>query len=295
MASAPSLGRLQSEAPGHAPSGALPIVSPAAGPGIGPKYRIRGKRLSKWRTRSRKLREPSRPCPCNPSLVGGEAALIVSADDYGYRPSYDRGIVEAAAAGAVDAVSVLVARDGCQPATLVATGVEIGLHLELSEPVRGGGSSGGGSAVAALRQQLERFERLFGRPAAFLDGHHHCHAAPGVAEMVAREAARRSLAVRSIDAAHRRLLRTYAVATPDRLVGRLAETADALPQELRAAVEGGELPAGLTEWMVHPGYPDPESGSAYDAGRGEDLELVLGLARAPGLAAARVTHRGVLG
>lgn len=271
-------------------------MSPAAGPGIGPKYRIRSERLSKWRTRSRKLREASRPCPCNRFLVRGDAALIVSADDYGYRPSYDRGIVEAAAAGAVDAASVLVGRDGCQPAPLLATRVEIGLHLELSERVRGAAAPReGGPAAAALREQLERFERLFERPAAFLDGHHHCHAAPGVAEAVAREAARRSLPVRSIDTAHRRLLRAQGVPTPDRLVGRLTETTEALPEELRAAVEGGELPAGLTEWMVHPGYPDPESGSAYDAGRSEDLELVLGLAGAPGLAAARVTHRGALG
>ncbi len=270
-------------------------MSPAAASGIGPKYRIRGECLSKWRTRSRKLREVPQVPPCKCSPVRGKAALIVSADDYGYRPGYDRGIVEAAAAGAVDAVSVLVARDRCQPAPLLATGVEIGLHLELPERASGGGSGEGRAAVAALREQLERFARLFERPAAFLDGHHHCHAAPGVAEALAREAARRSLPVRSIDAAHRRLLRERGVATPDRLVGRLAEAAEALPQELRAAVEGGALPAGVTEWMVHPGYPDPESGSGYDAGRGEDLELVLGLARAPGLAAARVTHRRALG
>ena len=33
----------------------------------------------------------------------------------------------------------------------------------------------------------------------------------------------------------------------------------------------------MTEWFVHPGYPDSESGSDYDVARREDLELVLRL------------------
>jgi predicted glycoside hydrolase/deacetylase ChbG (UPF0249 family) len=228
--------------------------------------------------------------------VPGDAVLIVSADDYGYRPSYDRGILEAATVGAVDAVSVLVTREGCLPEPLLATGVEIGLHLELAVRVTGATAAGQRApAAAALSEQLERFKRLFGRRAAFLDGHHHCHAAPGVGEAVAREAGRRGLPVRSIDAGHRRLLRGERVATPDRLVGRLVEREDALPDEVRRVVaDGGDLPAGATEWMVHPGYPDPESGSTYDAGRREDLDLLLGLAREPRLAAARRTHAGAL-
>ena len=36
--------------------------------------------------------------------------LIISADDYGYSPAYDEGILEAAEAEAIDAVSVLVRR-----------------------------------------------------------------------------------------------------------------------------------------------------------------------------------------
>jgi predicted glycoside hydrolase/deacetylase ChbG (UPF0249 family) len=228
--------------------------------------------------------------------VHKEAALIVTADDYGYRPSYDAGILEAARAGAVDAVSAMLTRSGCHPEPLLATGVEIGLHLELPEGVTLVASAGQAAALAALREQLERFEDLFGGPAAFLDGHHHCHAGAGLAEALAHEAGERSLAVRSIDAAHRTLLRRVGVATPDRLVGRLTERQGALPTELRPAVEGGgELPAGVTEWMVHPGHPDPGSSSDYDLGREEDLDLLLGLRLESRLARARLTHLAALG
>jgi predicted glycoside hydrolase/deacetylase ChbG (UPF0249 family) len=223
------------------------------------------------------------------------SSLIVTADDYGYRTSYDEGILEAARAGAVDAVSAMVMRAGCRPEPLLETGVEIGLHLELPGHVPGGARGGGDAAATALRMQLRRFEDLFGRPAAYLDGHHHCHARASAAEAVAGVAAERSLAVRSIDAAHRRLLRSVGVATPDRLLGRLTEREAALPGDLRPAVDGGELPAGVSEWMVHPGRRDPGSRSDYDLGREEDLDLLLGLALQQALAGARRSHRAALG
>ncbi len=40
------------------------------------------------------------------------SVLIVNADDYGYHPAYDAGILEAAGAGALDAVSAMVTRPG---------------------------------------------------------------------------------------------------------------------------------------------------------------------------------------
>jgi predicted glycoside hydrolase/deacetylase ChbG (UPF0249 family) len=223
------------------------------------------------------------------------SSLIVTADDYGYRTSYDEGILEVARARAVDAVSAMVMRAGCRPEPLLETGVEIGLHLELPDRVPGGARGGGDAAATALRMQLRRFEDLFGCPAAYLDGHHHCHARAGVAEAVAGVAAERSLAVRSIDAAHRRLLRSVGVATPDRLLGRLTEREAALPGDLRPAVDGGELPAGVSEWMVHPGRRDPGLRSDYDLGREEDLDLLLGLALQQALAGARRSHRAALG
>jgi predicted glycoside hydrolase/deacetylase ChbG (UPF0249 family) len=224
------------------------------------------------------------------------AALIITADDYGYSPRYDEGIVEAATARAVDSVSVMVRRGPLDLDPLLATGVELGLHLELAEgePV---GADEREEALRELERQLEAFEAVLGRPPAYLDGHRHCHARSGLAEALGREAAQRGLPVRSIDADHRQVLRDAGAATPDKLIGRYSEEPDgALPVELTPVVEGeGELPDGVTEWMVHPGHPDPESGSGYDLAREEDLDLLLSLCLLPALADARLTHTAAFG
>jgi predicted glycoside hydrolase/deacetylase ChbG (UPF0249 family) len=227
--------------------------------------------------------------------VPDEAALIITADDYGYSPRYDEGIVEAAAARAVDAVSVMVTRGRVDPGPLLETGTEVGLHLELPTELADGTWAGTRErevALRELRRQLEAFEVALGRPAAYVDGHRHCHAHAGLAAPLAREAADRGLPVRSVDANHRRILRREGVATPDRLIGRYSEEPhEALPAELRPVVDaGGGLPPGITEWMVHPGHPDPESGSGYDLAREEDLDLLLSLCLLPGLSGARATH-----
>jgi chitin disaccharide deacetylase len=222
---------------------------------------------------------------------------VISADDYGYAPAYDAGLVEAASAGAVDAVSVMVLREGCDPAPLLATGVEIGLHLELPDELveaEWAGPAERGLAVEKLADQLARFEALFGRPAAYLDGHHHRHAAPGLASAVARVARDAGLGVRSVDARHRRLLRCMGVATANRLVGRLREDEPPLPPEIEAIVDGRDPPRGATEWMVHPGRSDPSTSSSYDAAREEDLAILLELAPNPRLRSLRATHAAAL-
>ena len=232
--------------------------------------------------------------------VGDPPALIVTADDYGYSRNYDRGILEAARAGALDAVSAMVLREGCDPEPLLETEVEVGLHLELpgwrGDLLHHAGPGHREDAIAALSDQLRRFGELFGRPPAHLDGHHHCHAAPGVAVAVGGVVREHRLPVRSVNARHRRLLRCQGIPTPDRLVGRLDEDEPALPAEIRAVARGeGELPPGVTEWMVHPGRSDPASGSGYDRGRAEELDLLLSLSLAPPLAAVRTTHLAAFG
>ena len=215
---------------------------------------------------------------------GGPPGLIVTADDYGYAPGYDAGILEAARAGAVDAVSVMVLR-GPDAEPLLATGVEIGLHLEIDAP-----DGEEVDPVRAFDDQLARFVALFGAAPAYLDGHRHCHATGPHAGEIAGRAAAAGLPVRSVDPAHRQILRAAGVRTPERLIGRFREADDPMPVEIGALLAGEELPPGVTEWFVHPGHPDPASGSSYDAGRGVDLELLLRLAEEPRLRGARCSY-----
>ena len=198
--------------------------------------------------------------------------LLIAADDYGYSPAYNRGILEAAAARAVDAVGVMVVRPWCDPAPLIETGAEVGLHVE---------------AGGSLELQIERFERLFGAPPRYIDGHHHCHADPGLEDEVVDHALRLGIRVRSIDERQRDRLREAGVPTPDRLIGRLDESDDPLPAEVAAVAAGSDPPEGLTEWMSHPGRRDPRLGSRYDEGREADLELLLRLRDDPAVAAWR--------
>jgi hypothetical protein len=186
------------------------------------------------------------------------ARLLITADDYGYSPAYNRGILRAAGEGAIDAAGAMVTRPWCDPAPILRSGVEVGLHLERGEPTRD-----------AVAEQVARFEALFGAPPAFLDGHHHCHAEPPADEAVAEVAAELGARV---------LLRRHGVLTAERLLGRLRPEEPAAPPEV-AAVRGGAPPLqGLSEWMVHPGERDPAAGSSYDEARVEDLRLLLALA-----------------
>ncbi len=209
------------------------------------------------------------------------ARLIVTADDYGYSRRYDEGILRAAHARAIDAASAMVLREAGDPAPLLESGVEVGLHLELPP---------GTSGAAAARHQLGIFEDLFGRPPAYLDGHRHCHAADPLAEEVIAIALELGVRVRCAGVEHRDRLRTAGVATAARLIGRYMETEPSVPSEIARAEAGEEPPGELTEWMTHPGLADPGAGSSFDAGREDDLAALLRLAPNPFL--RRWRHRG---
>lgn len=198
--------------------------------------------------------------------------LLISADDYGYSPRYNRGIVEAAEAAAIDAAGAMVCRPWCDPAPLLESGVEVGLHLEHS-PARGPEP-----AAVVVRAQADRFERLFGCAPAFIDGHHHCHARAPLEAAVTELAARLGARVRAVDEEHRARLRAAGVETPDRLIGRLSAEQPLVPREIAHVEGGGDPVAGFTEWMVHPGLSDPAAGSSFDAEREQDLAELLRLA-----------------
>jgi predicted glycoside hydrolase/deacetylase ChbG (UPF0249 family) len=209
------------------------------------------------------------------------ARLLITADDYGYSPAYNRGILRAARSGAIDAAGAMVGRPWCDPAPILRSGVDVGLHLELEV-----------GATAAVAAQVSRFKDLFGGPPDFIDGHHHCHARAAVATAVAEIAAELGVRVRSIDDSHRELLRRHGVLTAERLLGRLRPGEPAMPAEVAAVRDGEPPPHGLSEWMVHPGEGDPAAGSSYDETRVEDLRLLLRLSREEPLRRWRAARSG---
>jgi predicted glycoside hydrolase/deacetylase ChbG (UPF0249 family) len=191
--------------------------------------------------------------------------LVITADDYGYWPSYNQGILEAIGMGALDCVSAMVDREYCDPAPLLESGVEIGLHIEFEGRW---GSRSGAPARTSLRVQLDRFVDFFGRWPSFLNGHKNCHARPELATPVFQTAQQIGAPVRSVNPDHRQWLRERGIDTPDVVIGRMRSNEPAEPPELR------NLGRGVTEWVTHPGHADAESGSSYDIARQEDLALL---------------------
>jgi predicted glycoside hydrolase/deacetylase ChbG (UPF0249 family) len=135
-------------------------------------------------------------------------SLIISADDFGFTPGINRGIIEAFEAGVVTAVSMLVYqsgwRDAVRRAHAAGPALDIGLHLNLiigapltqasSLTDRGTGDflpvpalvaralAGRVRPDDAYAECLAQAERLqsAGLPNTHIDGHRHLHVLPGV-------------------------------------------------------------------------------------------------------------------
>lgn len=188
----------------------------------------------------------------------------MNADDLGYDPEIDRGILEAHERGIVSSATAMVET----PFSADALGgaprsLGIGLHVVLDPSI------GTASAEASLRRQLARFGELRGAPPTHLDGHRHVHAAPAILAAFVAVARAEGLPVRSVDRAMREVLRAQGIATPDRLLGdatlRPAWTETALVEAL------GALPDGATEIMAHPGHAPRHATTSFGAEREVEL------------------------
>ena len=144
--------------------------------------------------------------------------LTLCADDFAFSPDDSRVIADLLRAGKLNATGCMTVRpnwpaDSALLADLPRT-AEIGLHLVLTEeePLTACGFAAGGRlpAIRALHRlvradrvamgdvaaeveaQFDRFEQATGRPPAFVDGHQHAHALPGIREVVLAVTARRA-------------------------------------------------------------------------------------------------------
>lgn len=194
--------------------------------------------------------------------------LVVNADDLGYDPEIDRGILLAHARGLVTSATAMVLTPFA-PAALAAAprSLGVGLHLVVDSWLAAP------EARDELLRQLERFEALRGAPPTHLDSHKHAHAAPGVLAAVAGVAAERGLPVRAMSEEVRAALRRRGVRTTDAFLGdaalRPAWTVAALVAALAA------VPAGVTELMAHPGFRPSAARTSFGVEREVELSALI--------------------
>ena len=233
-------------------------------------------------------------------------ALIVNADDFGLTRGVSAGILAAYRHGIVSSTTVLVTGDPDrrQLDEARAVGLGLGLHVNLTlgspltrtrslvdgggrfrrDPQRAAAGADAREVRAEVEAQIERFEKLVGRPPTHLDSHHHVGLHPPVRDVVLEAARARGLPVRSQDAAARMRARSAGLRTTDHFFGEAGP--DAYWSLARTLAALRALPAGVSEFMVHPGRYDDDLGySRY--GRQREVELAgLGGAAARGAVAA---------
>jgi predicted glycoside hydrolase/deacetylase ChbG (UPF0249 family) len=208
-------------------------------------------------------------------------SLVLNADDFGYEPRVTAGIEQAMRHGLVSSATMMVTTPYSEQAAAHASGLSLGLHLELarfesvSQPGRRFVEAEAGALTADFVEaealaQVERFHRLLGREPTHVDVHKHLHRHPNVLEGLVRAAKVHGLAVRSIDDGMRSRLVRAGVRTNDAFLGdaggeaywtvaRFLSHLDALPED------------GLVELMCHPGYTPVQVASGYGAQREVEL------------------------
>ncbi|XP_035690121.1 carbohydrate deacetylase-like [Branchiostoma floridae] len=145
--------------------------------------------------------------------------LVINADDFGYCPERNRGIVESYLHGDVTTASLMANADAAEDAVKLATlhSIPLGLHLNLTEGrpvcnrlregsslvdgdgwfhgklgVRKAAYSGGLDATEVrdeIEAQLRWFVDQLGKLPTHIDGHNHVHVLPGVRDAFAAAAA----------------------------------------------------------------------------------------------------------
>lgn len=190
------------------------------------------------------------------------ALLIVNADDLGYDPEIDRGILEAHAGGLVTSATAMVDTPfAAQALASAPRSLGVGLHVVLAPGLAP-------EAVGAeVRRQAERFRALRGAPPTHLDSHKHAHAAPDALPAFAAAARALGLPVRSIDDGTRGALRAAGVRTSDRFLGDAGLRPCWTRERLLAGLASLAGATGVAELMSHPGHRPSHARTSFGAER----------------------------
>jgi predicted glycoside hydrolase/deacetylase ChbG (UPF0249 family) len=218
--------------------------------------------------------------------VTARLALVV-ADDLGYDPAIDEGILEAHRGGVVTATSALVTGPFAEAALRAAPrSLAVGLHLDLPPGLDGR------EAEAEIRRQFLRFEAMRGAAPVHVDGHRHVHAEPRVLEALLRVAAPLRLRVRALDPAMRDRIRAAGALACDAFLGDAELRPCWTPEHLAAAA--GVVAAGSTEIMLHPGHHPTHVRTTFAAEREIELAAAVDPRVREAFRSAGVSLTGIL-
>jgi predicted glycoside hydrolase/deacetylase ChbG (UPF0249 family) len=211
--------------------------------------------------------------------------LIVNADDLGYDPAIDRGILEAHARGLVTAASVMVETPFSERAVAAApASLDLGLHAVIDP------AAGPAAVEAAVARQLARFRALCGRAPTHLDSHKHAHLQPSLLPAFAAAARREGIPLRALDSALRASLRAAGVLTTDAFLGDASLRPCWTPERLSEALAGP--PQGVVELMCHPGFTPTHARTSFSSEREVELRALSEPGARAALAAAGVILAG---
>ena len=202
--------------------------------------------------------------------------LIVNADDFGFTPDVNRGIVDAHRGGILTATTLMANGAAFDDAVRLARdtpSLDVGCHLVLisGRSLLPPYAPLPASVPKLLRALAVRRIRVYDELAAqvrkilaagmeptHLDTHKHTHLAPPVLDAVARIAeefeirwVRRPFEIPMLRGRFRRVLARHGCRTTDHFAG-FRMTGKFRAPELVQLIR--ELPEGLTEFMCHPGY-----------------------------------------
>lgn len=213
--------------------------------------------------------------------------ILVSADDYAIAPGVSAAIRDLAARGRIGGTSCMTTTpywpDEGKALRALDSGIQVGVHLAFTgagRPSLGAfwrdcvfGRVARTDLIADIDRQLDAFERVYGAPPDFIDGHQHTHQFPvardALFDVWARRLAGRpawlrvsatprdslkGAALAALGSAMRARAARHGIRTNDRLTGAY-DFSNAVPYGERFARFVAQA-RGFTVVMCHPGIVD---------------------------------------
>jgi predicted glycoside hydrolase/deacetylase ChbG (UPF0249 family) len=207
-----------------------------------------------------------------------ERTLIVNADDFGRSRGVNRGVIRAHEEGVVTSATLMVRSPGAEEAATYArrSSLSVGLHLDLGEweyrdyewhtRYQVLATETAETVTDEINGQLERFERLIGRPPTHLDSHQHVHREEPVRTALLHVGERLGVPVRAV---------TPGIAYSGVFYGQDAEGTP-VPEAITVEALVGTietLPPGITELGCHPAT-EADHDSTYGQERVQEVETL---------------------